>query len=111
MADLSPAHMQARTVLRQLQKYTASLDLPPSLSFDHPRLTLPPLPSFTQQERTLVLAWKAYLKWEEGNPLELEDKDPALITRVQCAYRKALVHMRFYSEIWLVFDRRLPYVD
>jgi cleavage stimulation factor subunit 3 len=30
--------------------------------------------------------WKAYLKWEKSNPLEIEEKDGAtLITRIQGA--------------------------
>lgn len=46
-------------------------------------------------------AWRNYLKWEESNPLELEEKDKAiLITRIQGVYRKAVIRMRFYSEIW-----------
>jgi len=48
-----------------------------------------------------VGAWKNYLKWEESNPLELEEKDRlTLIQRVQSVYRKAVIRMRFYGEIW-----------
>jgi cleavage stimulation factor subunit 3 len=102
MADLSPAHMQARTVLRQLQKHLGPLfpPLPPS-SNSRPALFLPSLPTFNTNERALVGAWKNYLKWEESNPLEIEEKDkPTLVTRIQSVYRKAVVRMRFYSEIW-----------
>ena len=45
--------------------------------------------------------WKQYLKWEEGNPLEIEDKN-AFIVRMQGVYRKAIVRMRFFSEIWFM---------
>lgn len=105
MADLSPAHMQARTVLRQLQKHLGPLfpPLPPSPSPNRPYLFLPSLPTFSPPERALVGAWKAYLKWEENNPLEIEEKDKALlIARIQGVYRKAVIRMRFFSEIWFV---------
>ncbi|KAG5219406.1 mRNA 3'-end-processing protein [Salix suchowensis] len=84
MADLSPSHMQARTVLRQLQKHLGPL--------------FPPLAP-SSRHRALVGAWKAYLKWEESNPLEIEEKDKAsLITRIQSVYRKAVIRMRYYSK-------------
>jgi cleavage stimulation factor subunit 3 len=106
MADLSPAHMQARTVLRQLQKHLGPLFPPaPSTSSSRPYLYLPSLPKFDAADRALVGAWKTYLKWEEGNPLEIEEKDKAtLVSRIQGVYRKALVRMRFYAEIWWVLS-------
>ena len=78
-AVLSPAHMQARTVLRQLVNHVGAIYPPPkSENF------IPSLPKFDASERALVDKWKAYLKWEEGNPLEIEDKDRStLITRIQ----------------------------
>ncbi|EDR13145.1 uncharacterized protein LACBIDRAFT_245406 [Laccaria bicolor S238N-H82] len=98
MADLSPAHMQARTVLRQLTNHLNAL-YPPSSN----DIFLPPLPRFDASERTLVGKWKAYLKWEESNPLEIEEKEKAtLITRIQGVYRKAVIRMRYYSEIWFM---------
>ena len=79
MADLSPAHMQARTVLRQLTNHLSAL-YPPSSN----DIFLPPLPRFDASERTLVGKWKAHLKWEESNPLEIEEKEKATsITRIQ----------------------------
>ncbi|KAG1741373.1 hypothetical protein EDB19DRAFT_1705866, partial [Suillus lakei] len=54
-----------------------------------------------QLQQHCVGAWKTYLKWEESNPLEFEDKDKAtLISRIQGVYRKAAIRMRFYAEIW-----------
>ncbi|KAJ6615526.1 hypothetical protein B0H10DRAFT_2040864 [Mycena sp. CBHHK59/15] len=97
MEDLSPAHMQARTVLRQLSGHLQGLGLTTGTLF------LPSLPTFSPLERNLVGRWKAYLKWEEGNPLEIDDKDrPALISRVQGVYRKAVIRMRYYPEIWFM---------
>ena len=107
MADLSPSKVQAVTVLRGLQKHLAPLYPPtPSASASgRPPIYLPALPRFTAGERSLVGLWKAYLKWEESNPLEIEEKDrSALVARVQGVYRRALIRMRFYSEIWYVFD-------
>ncbi len=103
MADLSPAHMQARTVLRQLTNHLSALYPPPSSKIVNGRqeIWLPSLPKFDAAERSLVGKWKAYLKWEESNPLEIEEKDKAsLITRLQGVYRKAVIRMRYYSEIW-----------
>ncbi|KAJ2925795.1 hypothetical protein H1R20_g11295, partial [Candolleomyces eurysporus] len=99
MSDLSPAHMQARAVLRQLTNHLNAL-YPPSSSQD---LFLPSLPKFDGADRSLVGKWKAYLKWEESNPLEIEDKDKeTLVRRIQGVYRKAVIRMRFYAEIWFM---------
>ncbi|PPR07843.1 hypothetical protein CVT24_002988 [Panaeolus cyanescens] len=98
MADLSPGHMQARTVLRQLTNHLSAL-----YTSSPNELHLPVLPRFDASERALVGKWKAYLKWEESNPLEIEEKDKAtLITRIQGVYRKAVIRMRYYSEIWFM---------
>ncbi|KAG6856078.1 hypothetical protein H0H87_007608, partial [Tephrocybe sp. NHM501043] len=104
MADLSPSHMQARTTFRQLTNHVTSLYPPPvSAPINRPELLLPALPTFTASERTLVGRWKAYLKWEESNPLELEEKDKSvLLGRIQSVYRKAVIRMRYYTEIWFM---------
>ncbi|KAF9236911.1 hypothetical protein BU15DRAFT_76511 [Melanogaster broomeanus] len=102
MSDLSPSYMQARTVLRQLQRHLGPLfPPPPPSSSSRPPIYLPPAPTFNAAERALVGSWKTYLKWEENNPLEFEDKDKAtMISRIQGVYRKAVIRMRYYSEIW-----------
>lgn len=97
MADLSPSHMQARTVLRQLSNHLSTL-YPPNT---HHEICLPSLPKFDAADRALVGKWKLYLKWEEGNPLEIDEREKAtLIGRVMGVYRKAVVRMRYYTEIW-----------
>lgn len=106
MTDLSPPYMQARTVLRQLTKHMSTL-YPATTASSHPnspnRLNLPALPTFAPAERNMVLAWKNYLKWEETNPLEVDEKDKdVLVQRIIGAYRKALIRVRFFPEIWLV---------
>jgi cleavage stimulation factor subunit 3 len=101
MTDLLPSYVQAKQVLRQLQTYLRPLNPPSPPAHGRLPLDLPPIPTFNPHERMLVGAWKNYLKWEESNPLELEDKDKAtLITRIQGVYRKALIRMRFFGEIW-----------
>ncbi|KAF5371988.1 hypothetical protein D9615_008143 [Tricholomella constricta] len=104
MADLSPSHMQARTTLRQLMNHVGALyPTPPPSPPNRPEILLPSLPTFNASERMLVGKWKAYLKWEESNPLEIEDKDRAvLISRIQGVYRKAVIRMRYYTEIWFM---------
>ncbi|KAL0579473.1 mRNA 3'-end-processing protein rna14 [Marasmius crinis-equi] len=105
MQDLSPAYIQAKSSLRELVRLTApicpsSIPLPPG---QLPDLFLPTVPSFTSRERQNVGRWKAYLKWEQSNPLELEEKDRAtLVTRIQMAYRKAVISMRYYPELWFM---------
>lgn len=101
MSDLSPAHMQARAVLRGMDKHMKILFAPQSSHDGPPLLVLPRVPTFSQNERALVGAWKAYLKWEESNPLELDEKDKGiLVQRVQAVYRKAVIRMRYFAEIW-----------
>ncbi|KAK6985207.1 mRNA 3'-end-processing protein RNA14 [Favolaschia claudopus] len=95
MTDLSPAHMQAHTVLRQLNIHLQGLG-----TSNTNGIFLPAPPTFSATERQLIGRWKSYLKWEEGNPLELEEKDRAtLVARVEHAYRKAV---SYYSEIWFM---------
>ncbi|RXW20199.1 hypothetical protein EST38_g5659 [Candolleomyces aberdarensis] len=94
-SDLSPAYMKARAVLKPLTSHLNAL-YPSSQDF-----FLPSLPVFDAADRNLVGRWKAYLKWEESNPLEIEDQEKeALNRRIQGVYRKAVIRMRFYPEIW-----------
>lgn len=94
--------MQARTVLNQLQEHLTVLFPPPPPSRTaRPSIWLPRQPTFNAGDKALVGRWRMYLKWEESNPLEIEEKDRAtLLSRVQGVYRKATVRMRFFSEIW-----------
>ncbi|PBK93800.1 Suf-domain-containing protein [Armillaria gallica] len=98
ISDLSTKHIQALKVSRQLNNYVSTL-YPPSTG--RPELFLPSLPSFNLAERSMVGKWKAYMKWEESNPLEIEDKDKhLLILRVRYVHRKAVIRMRYFPEIW-----------
>lgn len=95
--------MTARSKLRELRKFLGPL-LPPAAPANGRRtpLNLPRKPTFSDEEKmTFAGAWKRYLKWEESNPLEIEDKN-VLNARVHAVYRKALERMRFFSEIWFM---------
>ena len=104
MQDLSPGYMQAKSALRELTKQTSPLYPPATQTTPTTSpgdFYLPTIPSFTASERQNVGRWKSYLKWEESNPLMLEEKDKAtLIARIQSAYRKATIRMRYFPEIW-----------
>lgn len=110
MADLSPSYMTARTALRDLRRLmeplSASSTKPSatSTSTSPPPLTLATRPTWVgDSDRALSHAWKAYLKWEEGNPLDIDD-NAMLQARISAAYRKAVVAMRFFPEIWFAIS-------
>ena len=96
--------MQARTALNQLQEHPIVLFPPTPPSKDkRPSIWLPRPPTYNKGDKALVARWRLYLKWEESNPLEIEESNKnTLIQRVQSVYKKATVRMRFYCEIWLV---------
>lgn len=105
ISDLTAAHMQARTVLNSLQEHLTVLFPPsPTAKSTRQNIWLPRSPTFVASDKALVGRWRLYLKWEESNPLEIEEKDKTqLHLRLQSVYRKAVVRMRFFSEIWQVF--------
>ena len=105
VADLQAAHMQARTVYNQLQEHLTVLFPPaPPTKPGRTAIYLPRAPTFSSPDKALVGRWRKYLKWEESNPLETEDKDKSqLHARIQSVYRKAIVRMRYFPEIWCVF--------
>ncbi|WWD10146.1 hypothetical protein V865_008280 [Kwoniella europaea PYCC6329] len=89
LAERSPAYMTARTALRELKTLTEHL----------PKPILPPQPTFNEPDRATVLGWKNYLKWEEGNPLVIDDAN-VLNARIGYALRKCLSEMRHFPELW-----------
>ncbi|WVF72119.1 hypothetical protein IAT40_006931 [Kwoniella sp. CBS 6097] len=89
LAERSPAYMTARTALRELKALTDGL----------PQPILPLSPTFSQSDRATISSWKEYLKWEEGNPLVIED-EVILQTRIGYAIRKCLAEMRHFPELW-----------
>ncbi|THU88298.1 Suf-domain-containing protein [Dendrothele bispora CBS 962.96] len=78
------------------------------LNAERPLHYLPTLPTFTPSERQLVGKWKAYLKWEESDPLGLQETETALLhSRISRAYQKAVVQMRYFPEIWFMAYTRM----
>ncbi|KAK7434746.1 mRNA 3'-end-processing protein rna14 [Stygiomarasmius scandens] len=104
VSDLYPAYNQAITVLHELNKQTSHLYLPALAGQStSPVRSLPIPPKFIMNERQLAGRWRAYLKWEESNPLMIPEKDKKnLQSRINLAYQKAIAVMRFYPEIWFM---------
>ena len=91
--------MRARTVQGLLQNHLSGLF--PSSEGGCTQIWLPRPPTFNQEDKAVVWRWRQYLKWEESNPLEIEEANRStLLQRVQTVYKKATVCMRYYSEIW-----------
>ena len=91
LAGRSPAYMTARSALRELRSLHDAIR-----HFSGP---VPPKPTFSDNDRQLVGAWKAYLKWEQGNPLVLEPEE-VLDERVGYAMKRCLAEMRHFPEMW-----------
>lgn len=90
LAERSPFYMTARKVLRDLKAHMEAVA---------PTSPLPAQPTWTEADRALAINWKKYLKWEESNPLEIED--PAVLqSRIVYAIKKCLTWMRYYPELW-----------
>ena len=93
--------MQARTVLTTLQEHLTLLYPPSPPSKHKTSIWLPRQPNFSAGDKALVGRWHIHLIWEEGNPLEIEEKDKSkLHIRLQGVYGKDIVRMRFFTEIW-----------
>ena len=78
----------------------------PGYDFQAPWVLQWSLPKFDGLERALVGKWKLISNWKKAvshNPLQIEEKDRfTLITRIWGVYRKALIRLWYYSEIWYV---------
>ncbi|KAH0581807.1 hypothetical protein H2248_011489 [Termitomyces sp. 'cryptogamus'] len=63
-------------------------------------------------ECTHLVQWKAYLKWEESDPLELakNEKCATLMSSIQHVYDKAFIYMWHHHEIWLMASEWLDKV-
>jgi cleavage stimulation factor subunit 3 len=94
----------ARDALRTLNGFTSQH----FASFDEHgarvlEISLPTRPTYTYNERTELEQWRAYLRWEESDPLGLAETDAQqLYLRVKIAYSKALEKLRYWPEIWFV---------
>ncbi|KAK7017896.1 mRNA 3'-end-processing protein rna14 [Paramarasmius palmivorus] len=106
LAQLTPAHADA---LFACYEYLAHLEIlypPPILGPLEPTtsidtLRLPASPAASVPNAPLVRKWKAYLKWEENDPLNLrENNKMAYNNRMRNAYRKANTRMRYMAYEW-----------
>lgn len=106
--------MTARSALREMRHLVDHLHRPllPRLPAWVTTATAPPpTASDLSRDRERLEAWKAYLQWEESDPLELGEGEGApgtnevLRKRIEVAYAKATMHMRFNSEIWWMASR------
>lgn len=102
-------HEKSEQQLKQLNEHLAQLR--PALSQSvlpgcRTPLDLPSKPTFTAAEKTLLDNWLQYLSCEESNPLEYDLATKAgvrqFVSRIKGIYKKAIVEMRFYAEIWCV---------
>ncbi|KAF7794503.1 hypothetical protein EIP86_005637 [Pleurotus ostreatoroseus] len=102
ISNLSEAHMRARAVLSTLQDHFAKLVPPmPPPKTRSGSIFLPRPPTFNANDKALVGRWRQYVKWEESNPLKVDEKDKTqLHLRIRAVYCKAVVRMRFFAEIW-----------
>jgi cleavage stimulation factor subunit 3 len=108
LARLTPAHADAQFACYEYLAYMELLyplplvgPLEPASSSD--AWCLPASPASSVSDAPFVRKWKAYLKWEESDPLNLrETSKMAYINRICSAYRKANTRMRFCQELWLV---------
>ena len=100
--------MTARVTRNELVEHFKRLRLP-GPGVDIRMLDIPPPPTLRSEERSLLAAWRKYLEYEESNPLAIDDDKAALTYRLINVYRKAVMQMRFYPEIWWVgLLRHLP---
>lgn len=90
LASRSPAYMTARSALRELRQLQDRIK--------HLSGPIPAKPTFSEHDRQLVGAWKAYLKWEQGNPLVLDEEQ--LEGRVGYAMKRCTGEMRHFAEMW-----------
>ncbi|PWN32470.1 Suf-domain-containing protein [Meira miltonrushii] len=114
LADRSPAYMTARSVFREMRTLTDGLYRPqlPRVPCwaTPPSLEAVVSPLTVVRDRHNIELWKKYLRWEESNPSQLEDVQ-ALQARVLLAYRKSVMHMRFYPELWYMASIYLQKCD
>ncbi|GJJ07957.1 hypothetical protein Clacol_002164 [Clathrus columnatus] len=102
--DLSKAYMTAKEALKQVRSHLAILcpppaPVPPTSAGRKPFNLLEPTSPQNEGHRMRAKSWRAYLQWEEKNPLDIEDKS-VYNARVYATYKKAVVRMRFNPETW-----------
>lgn len=94
--------MTARTKKTELAEHHKRIKLsnkPLYGSDQRQPLDLPSPPVLRSEERSLLASWRKYLEFEESNPLDIDEK-AMLNARILSIYRKAVIRMRFYPEVW-----------
>ncbi|KAG8827959.1 mRNA 3'-end-processing protein rna14 [Serendipita sp. 399] len=100
LADVSPDYMTARMKKTEIAEHHKRIGLFHLPAYDQKaQLELPTPPVLRSDERALVASWRKYLEFEESNPLGIEEKS-ILAARIMTVYRKAVIKMRFYPEVW-----------
>jgi hypothetical protein len=92
--------MTARTALHEMKAFSDTIN----------KNVLAKPTEWTESEIQQLDAWKQYIAWETGNPLQLEDSGHVM-ERVVYAYQQALIYQRFYPEIWYEFSNYYIEVD
>jgi cleavage stimulation factor subunit 3 len=86
IGEKSATYMSARAACRELMTLMESIDFNMLAEF----------PKWNEIDFSQLQAWKKYLQWEISNPLNLNDCSQRIIF----AFRKSLMFLRFYPEIW-----------
>lgn len=89
LQDRSPSYMTARTAVKEMRRFTDKIN----------KNIIPTPPKWIKSEKEQLSYWKEWIEWEMLNPLSLEDQS-ALSQRIIYAYKQAMMHLRYYPEIW-----------
>ncbi|KAI9031293.1 hypothetical protein DFJ74DRAFT_655243 [Hyaloraphidium curvatum] len=92
ISDRSPGYMLARSAQRELRIRLESLDIAQKNWLAKP-------PTWSEKECQILMTWKRYIEWERSNPMKLDDKS-GLANRVVYAYKRALLMLRMFPELW-----------
>lgn len=94
--------MTARVTRNELAEHYKRLRLPSGPINLNAPLELPVPPAMRVEDRSLLAAWRKYLEFEESNPLDIDEDKANLTWRLINVYRKAVIQMRFFPEVWYV---------
>ncbi|KAJ3345530.1 mRNA 3'-end-processing protein rna14, partial [Kappamyces sp. JEL0680] len=92
IADQAAGYMTARGATKDLHSLLGPID-----QIGAKWVAKPPV--WSNAEVQLLNYWKRYLSWERSNPLHFEERAP-LLARVLHAYQSALLHLRYFPEMW-----------
>ncbi|EPZ32164.1 Suf-domain-containing protein [Rozella allomycis CSF55] len=92
LADSSGPYMTARSALKE---FRGIID---SINYD---VVVKP-PAGTMDESQLLEAFKKWIAWEQGNPLNADET--VVFNRTVYAFKQACMYLRFFPEIWFDFS-------